>query len=250
LGEYRERERQEDTMSALKESIPARLRWNLIRKITNKGGVFGNSRFKSRIEETIGRQNRIQQEEKTKKEINEPVPIFSMKKLLLSLILIILFTFGIVSITEAETETKTEANTLKGKLGIGLGYPWVSIKYGITHKFSIEVRGAFGSGINVYGVRLYYNFNPKHRIDRIVIFTGLEGDYVSFNVDTGNKEEKMSGNGYIGYTFLGGEYFITKRFTLNLDIGPAFISLEEDEFNLSVDGIEYVFNLGINFYFK
>jgi hypothetical protein len=55
-------------MGTLKESVPARLRWNLIRKITNKGGVFGNSGFKARIEETISRQNRIQKEEKTKKE--------------------------------------------------------------------------------------------------------------------------------------------------------------------------------------
>jgi hypothetical protein len=58
----------------------------------------------------------------------------------------------------------------------------------------------------------------------------------------------VSGKGDVIYPFLGGECFIIKRFALTLDIGPAFIYLEEDEFNLSVKGVEYLFNLGINFY--
>ena len=49
-----ERERQERYHEWFKESIPED-EWNLIREATNKGGVLGNSRFKSRIEGTIGR---------------------------------------------------------------------------------------------------------------------------------------------------------------------------------------------------
>ncbi len=133
------------------------------------------------------------------------------------------------------------ADSIKGKIGIGLGYPYLSLKYGLTQNLSLETRGAFGDGINVYGGRLYYNFNPN---DMIVISIGGERDYVSFDTDG------TSGKGYIGYGFISGEYFIFQEFTLNLDVGPAFISLNEDKFKLSVDGIEWIFNLGINFYFK
>ena len=53
LGDTK-RERQERYLEWFKESIPED-KWNLIREATNKGGVFGDSRFKSRIEGTIGR---------------------------------------------------------------------------------------------------------------------------------------------------------------------------------------------------
>jgi hypothetical protein len=142
--------------------------------------------------------------------------------------------------------TKSLANDLTRRLGIGLGWPYLSLKYGISPRFSIEGRGAFGEGIGVYGARLYYNFNPK---DRAVIFTGLEGDYVNFDVEIEDEEEGMRGKGYVGYLFVGGEYFITDNFTFNLDIGPAYIDLTEDEFDLNVSGIEWLYNLGISFYF-
>jgi hypothetical protein len=141
--------------------------------------------------------------------------------------------------------TQAQANDLSKRLGIGLGWPYLSLKYGINPRFSVEGRGAFGEGIGVYGARLYYNFNPY---DRAVIFTGLEGDYVSFDVEIEDEEEGMKGKGYVGYLFVGGEYFINDNFTFNLDIGPAYIDLTEDEFDLNVSGIEWLYNLGINLY--
>lgn len=152
-----------------------------------------------------------------------------MRKFLLSLVISMLISFT------------AEADDLAKRIGIGFGNPYISVKYGLNSKFSIEARGAFGSGIIVSGARLYYNFNPE---DRAVIFIGGEGDYVTFDTDD------VSGNGYVGYAFVGGEYFISKKFTFNLDIGPAFIGLKEDEFDLDVSGLEWIFNLGINYYFK
>lgn len=131
------------------------------------------------------------------------------------------------------------ADDLAKRIGVGLGNPYLSLKYGLNSKLSAEARYAFGSGVNAYGARLYYNFNPENQM---VIFTGLEGDYIRFDRDG------VSGNGYAAYLLVGGEYFIAKNFTFGLDIGPAFIKLEEDE--LSVDGVEYIFNLGVNLYFK
>lgn len=134
-----------------------------------------------------------------------------------------------------------QADDLTNRIGIGAGNPYISIKYGLTPKFSVETRGAFGSGISVGGARLYYNLNPNQKA---VFFLGGEGDYVSFDTDD------LSGNGYVGYIFTGGEYFISKKFTFTLDIGPALVGLKEDELASNVEGVEWLFNLGINWYFN
>ena len=73
---------------------------------------------------------------------------------------------------------------------------------------------------------------------------GGEGDYVRFDTDD------ISGKGYVVYLFAGGEHFLTRRLTVSLDIGPAFIGLEGESSRVSVDGIEYVVNVGVNFYFR
>jgi hypothetical protein len=131
------------------------------------------------------------------------------------------------------------AESRKGKIAIGWGNPYVCLKYYLVPKLSIEARGAFGSGVNVYGGRFYHNFSSG---DKIVLFLGGEGGYIKFSKDD------VSGEGWLGYGFVGGEYFINKRLAVTLDIGAAFINLEEEEFNLSVEGVEYIFNIGINFY--
>ena len=139
------------------------------------------------------------------------------------------------------------ANDLTHRLGIGLGWPYLSLKYGIVPNFSIEARGAAAEGIGAYGLRGYYNFNPY---DRCVIFTGLGANYVNFSVPADDDDgEDISGSGYTASIFVGGEYFINDNFTLTTDIGPTYISLTEREFDLNVGGIEFVANIGINFYF-
>ncbi|MFQ5868059.1 MAG: hypothetical protein ACE5IT_08760 [bacterium] len=131
------------------------------------------------------------------------------------------------------------SNDLSDRFGIGLGHPYLALKYGFNPKLSGEVRAAFGEGITVYGVRAYYNFNPE---SMSVLFLGLEGDGVTF--DKGD----MAGTGFVLMPFVGIEHFITESLTFNFDIGPAYISLESE--GVSVRGIEWVYNLGINFYLK
>lgn len=129
-------------------------------------------------------------------------------------------------------------NDLSGRFGIGLGNPYVALKYGFNAKVSGEVRIAFGEGITVYGIRGYYNFNPQ---STSVLFLGWEGDAVTFD------KEDIAGTGFVLMAFVGIEHFIAKNLTFNFDIGPAYISLESE--GTSVGGIEWVYNLGVNFYF-
>ena len=154
----------------------------------------------------------------------------------------LLIIFGLIFVVNVSAVSVGYADDLSHKLGIGLGYPYLSVKYGINSRWSGELRGAFGSGIVVAGGRVYYNLNPEKRA---VIYYGLEMDYVSFNTDD------ISGNGYLGLIFVGGEYFINKNLTVCMDIGPVYTKLADSEYSdVSVSGIDWVVNIGINFYFS
>jgi len=123
------------------------------------------------------------------------------------------------------------------KLSIGLGWPYLSVKYNLSKYFSTELRYATGDGINVYAGRFYWNF---HRPENIRFFTGLEGGNIDFNT------LDIKGNGYEGSIFVGGEYLITKRLSFVMDIAPTFISLNSD--NVDVDGVEWVLNMAVHYY--
>jgi len=156
------------------------------------------------------------------------------KKFLIILALILLLNVGVVSIGYSDDLTH--------RIGVGLGYPYFSLKYGFSPKWCAELRGAFGSGIAVIGGRLYYNWNCEKRT---VIYCGGEMDYVTFDT------EGIAGNGFLGLVFIGGEHFISKSFAVSLDIGPVYTKLTDSEYSdVSVSGIDWVVNIGINFYFS
>lgn len=69
-------------------------------------------------------------------------------------------------------------------LSLGLGYPYISIKYDLS-ALSAEGRFVSGSGVQAYVSRGYWNF---HQSDNLKGFTGYEGA-----------------------VFAGGEYFITEN---------------------------------------
>ena len=136
---------------------------------------------------------------------------------------------------------------LNHKFGVGLGWPYLSFKYCFHQNWAIEARGAYEDEIGVYGMRTYYNFN---HYKKGLLFTGLGIDYVGFVLPVDDGGKKVDGEGYAFSLFIGGEYFINQRFALSADIGTAYIGLNEDEFDLTVSGIEFVVNLGVNFYFR
>lgn len=153
-------------------------------------------------------------------------------KIALTLVVLIMASFIIL------TSTAAHANYHQRKWSIGLGNPYISLKYSASTKSSIEVRGAFGSGISVYSLRLYRNFSSR---DKATTFIGLEGGTINFD------KPDIEGNGYLGMLFLGFERSISKRMTFLFDIGPAYISLSSE--GTLVEGVEWVYNLGVNIYF-
>lgn len=131
------------------------------------------------------------------------------------------------------------ADNIKGRLGMGLNYPGVSLRYGLSNKFALELKGQFGSGVTVLGPRAYYYFITE---SKVCLFAGAEFDYVSFKGDV------SSGDGMVIEPFLGGDYFISKYLALGLDFGPAFIALSDKDTEESVSGMEFVANINITLY--
>lgn len=136
--------------------------------------------------------------------------------------------------------SEAQAVDLNGRLGIGLNYPGVSLKCGVGPKVVIEAKGQFEEDITICGPRLYYNFNQGKAMN---LFLGGEAGYVKF------KGEDSEGSGFAIEAFIGGEYFLMKNLSLATDIGPAYVSLKDDDTEKTEKGIEYVVNVGVNLYF-
>jgi len=127
-----------------------------------------------------------------------------------------------------------------GGLSIGLGYPYVSLKYDFS-ALAFEGRFVTDSGVKVYSGRGYWNYYSS---DRLTGFAGLEGGYINFDtLDT-------KGTGYERAVFLGGEYFVTKSLSLLIDFAPTLISLKHaDDSSVKVHGVEFVANIGLYLHF-
>jgi len=128
----------------------------------------------------------------------------------------------------------------KGKIGVDVNYPGLGVRYFFTDKISEGLKGQFEKDIGVYGLRGYYYFKPGEKLS---LLSGLECDYVSFEGD------ESEGSGFAVELFVGGEYFFAKNISLQMDMGPAFIALNDKDTDESVGGVEYVVNIGINYYF-
>ncbi|MCX5789601.1 MAG: hypothetical protein NTX64_14015 [Elusimicrobia bacterium] len=124
-----------------------------------------------------------------------------------------------------------------GDLEFGLGWPYVGLKAN-GGKLSGEARIANNEGINVFAGRLYWNF---YSADNLRGFAGPEVGYVRF------KTLGLKGTGYETSAFVGGQYFLTQRLSIALDIGPTLVGLKSSGY--SVSGIEWVFNSAVYYRF-
>jgi hypothetical protein len=123
------------------------------------------------------------------------------------------------------------------RLAVGIGYPYLSVKYIFTPKVSGELRLASGDGINVTLFRGYYNFYEK---DSVTGFYGGDLGQAAFNT------QGMAGAGQIISGFVGGEYSINKNLRLVSDLDLSYLNLGSGA--NSASGIEIVLNIGINYY--
>lgn len=128
----------------------------------------------------------------------------------------------------------------RGRLGIGLNYPGVGIRYLITDNLGAEARGQYEEDAHFGGVRACWYFSGTANV---YPYAGVEGGYAGY------EGAAARAGGYALSLFLGGEYFMWPDVSAQFDFGPAYVGLEDGDTSISVSGIEFAVNFGLTYYF-
>ncbi len=129
-----------------------------------------------------------------------------------------------------------------GRMGLGLGVNTLHIKYGLSQKWAIASSIACGEKIWIMGGRLLYSCKD---LKRTTIYSGIEICAINFQ-----DVEELSGRGLMFGVPVGVESFLLSKFSLSTEIGPYVITLTPNNFDLYHTGIEWIWNIYLNFWFK
>jgi hypothetical protein len=140
-----------------------------------------------------------------------------------------------------KTARAAHSQTENYQYAVGVNYPGVNIRKFFGDGSAAEIKGQYMDKIGVAGLRIYIYLSETGR--RLKFYGGVEGDYLTFkgNVSKG-------AGGAIG-GFGGFEYFFSRRLSLLVDMGPAYINLKDTATSLTSHGIYFVVNSGVNLYF-
>jgi len=121
-----------------------------------------------------------------------------------------------------------------------LNVPGLSLGFRPLPHLDLCARFQYWEGVSVAGLRSqYYLAHPGP----FWIVGGAEVDYVGFQAD------EVAGAGLAAEVFLGAEYMFLEPFSLQADLGPAWISLQDRDSQIPLAGTEWVVNLGLRYYF-
>ena len=144
--------------------------------------------------------------------------------------------------TSAASTANTASNIRSG-LSVGVGWPYVGLKYYFNNDIGSELRFATGEGINVYSARGYWSFA---RFSNFSVVGGLEAGYVTFNAMNANNTLRVSGDGYEFAPFCGMEYFLNRQFSFLFDFSMPIVGLTSRD--VSLGDQQWVVNGGLYFY--
>jgi hypothetical protein len=129
----------------------------------------------------------------------------------------------------------------KGLTGAGLNYPGISFKYFLNDRTELEVKAQSEQGAGAVGARAY-RFLKSY--SSVYLFAGGELDMLTFEGEVGR------GSGRVLAVFAGGEFFFRDNISLQLDLGPAMLMLNDNKYEVSESGLELILNIGVNWYFN
>jgi len=130
-----------------------------------------------------------------------------------------------------------------GRVGIGLNFPGAGLRWFFADRWAVEASVQYEKTALTAGPRLYCYIAS---LGSLFPYIGIEGDYAQF------KDEGTKGVGYMAGGFVGGEVYLYRRFSLQFDFGPVFVSLGERNItNISIQsgGIGFMANFGLTYYF-
>ena len=110
-----------------------------------------------------------------------------------------------------------------------------------SNGFGLEAIGQYEKDVFVGAMRMYL-YPHFMQSAQVRPFIAVEADYSYF------KGEYSKGYGYGGGAFAGLEYFLGKRFSMQLDGGMLYLQVKDRATSLRESGIEYLMNVGINIY--
>jgi hypothetical protein len=124
------------------------------------------------------------------------------------------------------------------RVALGVGYPDLRARVGLSEKVDAEGKFAFSEGVQVYSARLYWNFVD---LGPLKFTAGAEGGWLKFD-----GVETLSGSGSVAGGFVGLEYPFAKRFRLSLDAGPAWMQASAE--GQTFASTDIVYNTALYFY--
>jgi len=130
----------------------------------------------------------------------------------------------------------------KGAWALGLNYPGASVRYFPADDKGLELLGQSQDGVFTGALR-YYLYPASLRSGFISPYFAFEGDYLNF------KGDYSKGKGWGCGAYAGAEYGLSPRFSAQADLGAMYVSLKDNSTDLSEGGLEFLLNLGFNFYF-
>lgn len=128
----------------------------------------------------------------------------------------------------------------RGGASLGILSSGVAAQVVAFPRVSLGIHYQKQRGVAVYGLRQRYHLNPD--APRTNFFVGLEENRVTFDIDG------VKGRGWTGGAFLGLDYFVARRWSLEMDAGPAFIALEDGDSAVTNEGLDFVANVGLNWH--
>ena len=148
---------------------------------------------------------------------------------------------------KAESRQEPGSDEYRRSLGAGLAFTGPLIRKGFKNNYSAEFHYLFGFAgssdddvsAHVFGLRGYRHFRTDKRLQP---YAGIESAYILA------KTRILSSSGYALGGFAGVEYYITRRFSIGLDMGPYYVWIKEKDIGASGGGVDFVLSTFVNFY--
>jgi outer membrane protein with beta-barrel domain len=132
------------------------------------------------------------------------------------------------------------------RLSIGLNYTGGQVRWNFSPHWATELQYQQGKASSnygdvksqVYGLRIYRFFNTSSRFS---LYTGPEYAYAQAKPETSSFRVK----GFVLGAYGGLEYRVTKRISVDADLGPYVISLKETQTKEDSTNLDFVLNTAI-----
>lgn len=139
----------------------------------------------------------------------------------------------------ADEETQMINPIRESNYYVGIHNPGITLGYQ-GDGYSIALRASKQNDIKVYGPRYTHYVYPYQGGN---FYWGVDAFHVEF------EDVIVEGTGQMAGTFGGIQTYIGESISFSVDGGPYYVKLEDDVSPVSVDGIEFVINTGIQVHF-